>query len=71
MITLNATHKQTKTIVDPVLGTYQIVLTIGPSVSPSDVVGLYYCTVENARGRSCTTVVVGEFILHEITFPVS
>jgi len=57
VITLNATHQQTKTIVDPVAGTYQTVLTIDPSVSQSDIVGTYNCTVENVRGRSSMTVV--------------
>ena len=71
LITLNATHKQSKRVVDPVEGTYQTVLTIDPSVGQSDIMGLYSCTVENARGRSFATVVVGEFISHEITFPVS
>ena len=71
VITLNATHKQTKMVVDPVTGTYQTVLTIDSSVSQSDIVGLYNCAVENARGRSSMIAVVGEFILHEITFPFS
>ena len=57
MITLNATHQQTKTVVDPVAGTYQTVLTINPSVGPSGIVGTYNCTVENARGKSSMTVV--------------
>ena len=47
VITLNATYQQTKRVVDPVMGTYQTVLTIDPSV---DIVGTYNCTVENARG---------------------
>ena len=58
MITLNSTHQQTKRVVDPVSGTYQTVLTIDPSVSQSDIVGTYNCTVENARGRSSITVVI-------------
>ena len=58
MITLNATHQQTKRVVDPVNGTYQTVLTINSSVSQSDIVGTYNCTVENARGESSETVVV-------------
>ena len=58
VITLNATHQQTKRVVDPVMSTYQTVLTIDPSVSPSDIVGSYNCTVENARGRSSMTVVI-------------
>ena len=58
MITLNATHQQTKRLVDAVNGTYQTVLTIHQSVGWSDVVGTYTCTVENARGESLETVVV-------------
>ena len=58
VITLNATYQQTKRLVDPVMGTYQTVLTIDPSVSQSDIVGLYSCMVENDRGRSSTTVVI-------------
>ena len=58
MITLNATYQQTKRLVDPVMGTYQTVLTIDPSVSRSGIVGLYSCMAENARGRSSTTVVI-------------
>ena len=60
MITLNATHQQTKRVVDPVESTYQTVFTIDSSVSQSDIVGLYCCTVENARGRSSMMAVVGE-----------
>ena len=52
VITLNATHQQTKRVVDPVMGTYQTLLTIDPSVSQSDIVGTYNCTVENVRGNS-------------------
>ena len=63
MITLNATYQQTKRVVDPVEGTYQSVLTIDPSVGQSDIVGTYNCTVENARGRSSMTVVIGETIV--------
>ena len=59
MITLNATHQQTQIVTSTTNGTYQTVLTIDSSVSQSDVVGTYNCTVENARGRS-VTVVVGE-----------
>ena len=59
MITLNATYQQTKRVVDPVAGTYQTVLTIDPSVGQSDIVGLYSCTVENARGGSSAQVVTG------------
>ena len=58
MITLNSTYQQTKRVVDPVTGTYQTVLTIDPSVSQSDIVGTYSCTVENARGGSSETVVI-------------
>ena len=60
MITLNATHQQTKRVVDPVESTYQTVLTIDSSVGQSDIVGTYCCTVENVRGRSSIMVVVGE-----------
>ena len=58
MIALNATHQQTKRLVDAVNGTYQTVLTIDPSVGWSDIVGTYNCTVENVRGNSSETVVV-------------
>ena len=58
MITLSATHQQTKRLVDAVNGTYQTVLTIDPSVGWGDIVGTYNCTVENARGGSSETVVV-------------
>ena len=58
VITLNATHRQTKRLVDPVNGTYQTVLTIDPTVGWSDIVGTYNCTVENDRGESSETVVV-------------
>ena len=58
VITLNATHQQTKRVVDPVAGTYQTVLTIDPSVSQDDIVGTYSCTVENISGGSSDTVVV-------------
>ena len=58
VITLNATHQQTKRLVDTVVGTYQTVLTIDPSVGWSDIVGTYNCTVENVRGGSSETVVV-------------
>ena len=64
MITLNATHQQTKRVVDPVAGTYQTVLTIDSSVSQSDIVGTYNCTVENVRGESSEAVVVGELTLN-------
>ena len=62
MVTLNATYQQTKRVVDPVAGTYQTVLTVDPSVNPSDIVGTYSCAVQNARGRSSSMVVVGESI---------
>jgi len=59
VITLNATtHQETKSVVDPVNGTYQTVLTVNSSVSWSDIVGTYTCTVENVRGESSETVVV-------------
>ena len=64
MITLNATHQQTKRVVDPVTGTYLTVLTIDSSVNQSDIGGTYNCTVENARGRSSRMVVVGELTLY-------
>ena len=51
VITLNATHQQTKRLVDPVDGTYQTVLTIDPSVGQSDIVGTYNCTVGECQGR--------------------
>ena len=40
------------------MSTYQAVLTIDSSVSQSDIVGTYNCTVENVRGESSGTVVV-------------
>ena len=58
MITLNATHQQTKRVVDHVTGTYQTVLTINSSVGQSDIMGTYNCTVENIRGESSQTMVV-------------
>ena len=58
MITLSATYKQTKRVVDPVAGTYQTVLTIDPSLDKDSIVGTYNCTVENDRGSSSETVVV-------------
>ena len=58
MITLNATYRQTKRLVDPINGTYQTVVTIDPSLNQSGIVGTYNCTVENARGESSETVVV-------------
>ena len=65
MVAPNATYQQTKMAVDPVAGTYQTVLTIDSSVGQSGFAGLYYCTVENARGGSSMTVVIpgnGELI---------
>ena len=58
VITLNATHQETKRLVHTVNGTYQTVLTINSSVCLSDIVGTYSCTVENDRGESSETVVV-------------
>ena len=54
VITLNATHQQTKTLVNSVKGTYQTVLTIDSSVEPSGLVGNYSCTV----GISSKSIVV-------------
>ena len=71
VITHNATHQQTKRVVDPVWGMYQTVLTFDQSVSQSDTVGTYSCTVENARGRSSMTAVVSnssELILYHALF---
>ena len=65
MITLNATHQQTKRVVDPVAGTYQTVLTISQSVDQSDIPGFYSCAVENARGSDSEALVIpgrGELI---------
>ena len=58
MITLNATHQQTKRLVDAVNGTYQTVLTINSSLDQNDIVGTYNCTVENDMGNSSETVIV-------------
>ena len=55
MITLNATHQQTKRLIDAVNGTYQTVLTIDPM---SDIAGTYNCTVRNDWGGSSETMVV-------------
>ena len=68
VITLNATHQQTKRIIDNSTSTYQTVLTIDPSVSQSVFAGLYRCTVENARGSSSRAVVVpgnGELMINK------
>ena len=65
VITLNTTYQQTKRVVDPVVGTYQTVLTIDPSVGQSGIGRFYECKVENTRGRSSVTRVVtdnGELI---------
>ena len=65
MITLGATYQQTKSLVDPVNGTYQTVLTIDPSLDLRNVVGTYNCTVENARGESSEMVIIpGETCIH-------
>ena len=58
VITLNTTHQQTKSLVDPVTSTYQTVLTVDPSVGWIDIVGTYNCMVRNDRGESSETVVV-------------
>ena len=58
VIALSATHQQTKSLVDPVAGTYRTVLTIDPSVDLRNIVGTYNCTVENDRGESSEEVVV-------------
>ena len=55
---ITATYQQTKRVVDPVTGTYQIVLTIDSSLDQSSIVGTYNCTVENDRGNSSEMVVV-------------
>ena len=68
MITLNATHQQTKKVVDPVMGTYQTMLTIDPSVDWGSIVGSYCCTVENVRGRSSMMAVLGELTLKEYVY---
>ena len=61
VITLNSTHQQTKSLVDPVTSTYQTVLNIDSCLDWSDIAGTYNCTVENDRGESSeTTVVPGE-----------
>ena len=58
MITLGAIYQQTKTLVDPVTGTYQTVLTIDPSLDQRNIEGTYSCTVENDRGESSEIVFV-------------
>ena len=67
MITPNATHQQTKSLVDPVSGTYQTVLNIKPSLGQSDNMGTYNCTVENARGLSSATVAISSNGEHTCT----
>ena len=65
MITLDPTYQQTKSLVDPVNGTYQTVLTIDPSLDLRIVVGTYNCKVENARGESSEMVIIpGETCIH-------
>ena len=64
MITLNDTHKQTQIVTNTTASTYQTVLTIGSSF---DIVGIYNCTVQNARGSDSTQVIIpdnGELILY-------
>ena len=63
MIVLGATHQQTKSLVDPVISTYQTVLTTDPSVGQSEIAGTYCCTVENVRGRSSMMAVLGELTI--------
>ena len=58
VITPNATHQQTQMLTDRATSIYQTVLTINSSVSHSDIVGTYNCTVENVRGGSSDTVIV-------------
>ena len=58
VITPNATHQQTKSLVYPEKGTYQTLLTIDPSVGQQSIVGTYNCTVENVRGKSSKELVV-------------
>ena len=58
MITHDATYQQTKSLVDPVAGTYQTMLTIDSMLDQSSIVGIYNCTVENDRGNSSETVVI-------------
>ena len=53
MITHNA-HQQTKSLVDRIKSTYRTVLTIDSSMGPSDLAGIYSCTV----GLSSKSVVV-------------
>ena len=65
VITLSATHQQTKRVVDPVMGVYHTLLVIDSSVGQSDIMGTYSCTVENTRGGSSRIMVIsanGELI---------
>ena len=63
VITLNATYQQTKSLIDPVTGTYKTMLIIDLSLD-LNIVGTYNCTVENVRGESSETVIVpGETLL--------
>ena len=71
MITLNATYQQTKRVVDPVASTYQTVLAIDPSIDQGSIAGIYSCTVENVRGRSSRTVIVGELTLKDTSMYTS
>ena len=64
VMTLNTTHQQTQIVTNTTTSTYQTVLTIDPSVG---IVGTYNCTVENVRGSSSVTVVVGETWLNSYT----
>ena len=54
MITLNASHHQTKSLVDRIKSTYRTVLTIDSSVGLSGLAGNYSCTL----GLSSKSVVV-------------
>ena len=55
LITHNATHQQTKMVVDATRGIYQNILTIAQSVAEHNVYGLYSCMVENSLGISNRT----------------
>ena len=55
MITHNATHQQTKMVVDATRSIYNNILTIVQSVAEHNVYGLYSCTVENPLGISNRT----------------
>ena len=58
VITLSATYQQTKSLVDPVNGTYQTVLAIESSLDQRNIERTYSCTVENDRGVSSETVII-------------